>query len=136
MAEAIARHLIDSGELGPFEEKMFAVSAGTSALDGSTVSPEAIHALARLGIGHDGRSKRLTAKMIRGADWVFGMTANHVHQARQLVASEREQVSKIVPLDPDGDVEDPIGLGDAAYDRLARVLMELVPKQLAEMQKL
>lgn len=143
MAEAIARHLIESrgvqgtahGTVHGAGERIFAVSAGTSAFDGSLASPQAVASLKRVGIVHDGTSKRLTAKMIRAADLVLGMTASHVHQARQLVAGESAQIEKIQPIDREGDVEDPIGMGDDAYDRLAQSLLELVPVHITEMQK-
>ena len=71
--------------------------------------------------------------MIRRADWVFGMTANHVSRARELVAGEAAHLAKIVPLDPHAEVEDPIGMGGAAYDRLGAQFRELIPKRLSEM---
>lgn len=133
MAEAIARTEIEAGRVGGNRVKIFTASAGTSAFDGSPCSSEAIDALRRIGVEHEGRSKRLTAQMIRGADLVFGMTAGHVAAARGLVAGESEQLAKIHPLDPQADVEDPIGLGHVSYDRLARQFRDLIPRRLAEM---
>jgi len=133
MAEAIARAEVEAGHIGGDRGRIFTVSAGTSAFDGSPCSGEAIDALRRIGVDHEGRSKRLTAQMIRGADLVFGMTAGHVAAARSLVAGEPEQSAKIHPLDPDADVDDPIGLGHASYDRLARQFRDLIPRRLAEM---
>lgn len=135
MAEAIARHQLETGKVAAVTDAIFVASAGTSACDGSHISPEAIESLHRLGISHDGSSKRLSAAMIRRADLVLGMTASHVNGARGLVAGEKEHLAKIMPLDPDGDVEDPIGMGDAAYDRLGAQLLELIPLRLSEMLK-
>jgi protein-tyrosine-phosphatase len=133
MAEAIARAEIESGRIGGDHGRIFTVSAGTSAFDGHPCSGEAIDALRRIGVEHEGRSKRLTAQMIRGADLVFGMTAGHVAAARSLVTGEPEQSAKIHPLDPKADVDDPIGLGHSSYDRLARQFRDLIPQRLAEM---
>ncbi len=135
MAEAIARFQIEAGKAGADMGRIFTVSAGTSASDGSAVSSQAIQSLKRLGIAHDGHSKRLNAAMIRGADLVFGMTASHVNYARNLVTGEKENLAKIHPLDPEGDIDDPIGLGDSSYDRLAKEFMELIPKRLTKMMK-
>lgn len=135
MAEAVARFQIESGKVGGDLGRIFTVSAGTSAQDGAAVSSEAIQALKRIGITHDGSSKRLTAAMIRAADLVFGMTASHVNDARNLVADEKQHIAKIHPIDSDGDIEDPIGLGDVSYDRLAREFMKLIPRQLSKMLK-
>lgn len=132
MAEAVARHWIAGGGLGD-DPAVLIASAGTSAADGSPVSPEALAALAELGIDHDGRSKLLSAEMIRKADLVFCMTGSHLLSAGNLVADEPEHRGKIVLLDPEGDVEDPIGRGQAAYTSLSRRFMDLVPRRLMEM---
>ncbi len=34
---------------------------------------------------------------------------------------------------PDGDIEDPIGLDQSAYDALARKFLEIIPRRLKEM---
>ncbi len=133
MAEAIARFQALEGSLSLGGGDLLFVSAGTSASDGDRISREALDSLQRLGIDHSGRSKRLTAKMVRGADFVFGMTAHHVNAARSLVAGERDQMAKIRALDDDEDVQDPIGMGQTAYDRLAKNLVELIPRRISEM---
>lgn len=129
MAEAIARRAIESGLLG--DDDVFVASAGVTAPDGLPVNAEALDALARVGIEHRGTSKRLTADMIRNADVVFAMTASHVEAARDLVRGEPAEL-RVVALDPDLDIEDPIGLGPAVYDVVAARLEQLVPRRLAE----
>ena len=54
-----------------------------------------------------------------------------VEAAAALVAGE-DHVSKIQLLDPEGDVDDPIGGGREIYDRLAEQFMELIPRRLKE----
>jgi protein-tyrosine phosphatase len=132
MAEAIARHFIEGGLLGT-DEDIFVASAGVQAPDGSPVTPETIDSLQRLGIEHEGRSKRLTANMIRNADLVFTMTGAHLDAARALVSDSPRDQNKIVSLEPDHDIEDPIGYGQQAYDSLSQHLMMLVPQRLKEM---
>jgi len=135
MAEAIARHALGVKGLGQDladdSEEPFVASAGVSAFEGAPVSPEAIAALRNLGIDHEGSAKRLTAEMIRKADLVFGMTEAHVDLARRLVDSEEDR-SRVVALDPDGDIDDPYGLGPDAYRAVADRLNELVPRRIAE----
>ena len=133
MAEAIGRHLLDSGAIDGVSERVFTVSAGVATMDGLPVSGDAVAALARLGIEHTGRSTRLTELMVRRADLVLGMTAGHVAAARALVAREPDQIAKIRPMDDAGDIEDPIGLGREAYDQLASSLKELIPRRILEM---
>ncbi len=136
MAEAIARRLLDEGVLGASTSAggdVFVASAGVSAGEGHPTTPETVEALARLGIGFDGRSLRLTPEMIRRADLVLCMTESHAQAARSLVAGDPDALAKIALVDPSGDVEDPIGLGQDAYDRLARRLSRVIPLRLQEL---
>jgi protein-tyrosine phosphatase len=129
MAEAITRHLIDQGEFGENPD-LFVASAGVAAASGTPATAEAVAALEDLGIEHDGRSKPLSAEMVRNADVVLGMTTSHVQQARELAG--RDHARKVMRLDPRADIEDPIGLDQDAYDLLARRLMQLIPRRLKE----
>ena len=129
MAEAITRHLIDKGVLGG-EPDLFVASAGVAAASGTRPTPEAVAALEDLGIEHDGKSKPLTAEMVRNADLVLGMTASHVRTARELAG--KEHARKVMRLDPRADIEDPIGSDQEAYDALARRLMQIIPRRLKE----
>jgi L-threonylcarbamoyladenylate synthase len=131
MAEAIAQHCFDEGLLGE-DRRYQAASAGVSAPDGSPPTPEALAALKRLGIDHSGRSKPLSAEMIRRARIVLCMTAGHVETAGQLVHDEPQEIAKILRLDPEEEIADPIGRGQDAYDSLAQRLMKIVPQRLKE----
>lgn len=131
MAEAIARDAVERGRI-PGARDLFIASAGVHAADSAPVSSETITALRARGIEHRGSSKRLTAEMIRRADRVLAMTQSQAEAARRLVPGELAEQAKILALDVDGDVEDPIGLGQSAYDELAERLYELIPPRLAE----
>ena len=133
MAEGIAQKLSDEGRLPAAIGPVFFASAGTSAFDGAPTSGETVEVLERLRAPVPEHAKRLTAEMIRRADLVLGMTAAHVERARALVASEPEARSKVQPLDPSGDLSDPIGLGQRAYDELGARLVELIPRRLEGM---
>ena len=69
--------------------------------------------------------------MIRNADAVLGMTASHVLAARQLVRGEPAE-AKIQPIDPAGDVDDPIGMDQPVYDAVADRLSRVIPTRLRE----
>ena len=132
MAEAIARAELREGKVpGVDGDDVFVASAGVFASDGAPVSYETVQALAKRHIPAEGRSKPLTADMIRNAVVVLGMTQAHVEAAQGLV-SEDEAV-RIERLDPDGDLEDPIGMGEEVYERLACRLEELIPARLGEL---
>ena len=130
MAEAIARYLIDGGLLGD-QAEVFVASAGVAAGGGAPATIEAVTALAALGIDHSGLSTPLTREMIGNADLVFGMTEEHVRIARGVAGTRHDDT--IVRLDPDGDIEDPIGLEQSAYDALARRFLAIIPQRLKEL---
>lgn len=134
MAEAVARFLIERGMVPGVGRDVFVASAGVAAGDGIPMSEEAVQALAKQGIDHDGTSKRVTAEMVRRATVVLGMTHGHVAELRRLAAGLDPPASVIVePLDLRGDVEDPVGMGLPAYDRLVRHFLEVLPKRLSEL---
>lgn len=134
MAEAIARNAIDQGLVAGAGKDVFVASAGVGAGDGIPISEETVGALKRLGIEHDGTSKRLTAEMVRKATVVLGMTDGHVAEIRRILgAADGNEKNRVELVDPEGPVEDPIGLGQAAYDRLARQFTRLLPQRLAEL---
>jgi hypothetical protein len=60
------------------------------------------------------------------------MTRSHVVGARALVAGEPHQ-DKVHALDPAGDLEDPIGMGQNAYDALAVRLDRVLPERLSSL---
>lgn len=131
MAEAIAQHWLRNGgeaEVGGW----LAASAGIAASDGAPPSLETVRALENAGIACDGRSKPLTPEMVAGADLVLGMTRNHVEAVRSLVAGTDGASVPILPVDPDRDVDDPIGMGQGVYDAVAERLMDLIPRRLRE----
>jgi protein-tyrosine phosphatase len=130
MAEAVAQRWLDEGM--PSGARYLAASAGVAAVEGMPPTPEAIDALAEAGITHDGRSKALTAEMISNASCVLCMTEGHAELARALVRGRPEDVAKIATLDPAGDVDDPIGLGQEAYDALVKRFTTLIPERLQE----
>ncbi|MHC4948096.1 MAG: arsenate reductase/protein-tyrosine-phosphatase family protein [Planctomycetota bacterium] len=132
MAEAIARREIEAGLLGD-DGEVFVASAGVMAADGEPVSPETIRALETLRIEHEGRAKPLTAEMIRRADIVFCMTSSHREIALATAGDVAGLRERIVRLDPDHDLPDPIGMGQPAYDEFAARLLKLVPERLREM---
>lgn len=131
MAEAIAQHWLDQGLLGD-GPRYHAASAGVSAANGSPPTPEAVAALRGLGITQDGRSKPLSAEMIRKARIVLCMTAGHAEAARGLVRDEPKEADKILRLDPESEIRDPLGQGQDAYDSLAQRFMKIVPERLKE----
>ena len=124
MAEAICRH-VTAGR-----DDLFIASAGVAAFEGAMPSMETMVTLERMGISHEGLSSCLTAEMIRKASLVLGMTNSHVRAAKSLVENDPDATSRIQPLDPKGQLPDPIGMGQSTYDSLGERLMTLIPERL------
>lgn len=133
LAEGIAQKLSDNGQLPKELGDIFFASAGVAAFDGAPTSEETVAVLERMNAPVPEHAKRLTAAMIRAADLVLGMTATHVTRAQAMVGHDLEVCSRIVAIDPDGDIADPIGLGQRAYDKLGEHFSELIPKRLSGM---
>jgi len=126
MAEAIARAALR--EMGA-DGRVSVSSAGVSAGVGFPASPEVAPALRAIGVEPaEHRSHPLTPELIAEADVVFGLTRAHVDAVLALDPEARAR-----PLDPDGDVPDPIGGPQSIYDATARRLDELVRARLAEL---
>jgi protein-tyrosine-phosphatase len=107
-----------------------AQSAGLSAKVDAPMTPEAQQVLRLMDIpvpAHNARN--LTAELAHQVERIFCMTQAHRSAVIELVPSAAE---KTQCLDPDGDVEDPIGKGDAAYMKCARRIHTLVRSRLDE----
>ncbi len=132
LAEGIARGLIAAGKVPGETKDLFIASAGVFAGEGMPTSIETVEALERRGYPCEGSSTPLTKEMIDHADLVLGMTGSHVSSACSIAP---ETSTPIECLDPNGDIEDPIGMGDAVYERLAQHLEILIPVRIGEFLK-
>jgi L-threonylcarbamoyladenylate synthase len=134
MAEAIARQVLaDKLKIKPDElEKkgIFVTSAGAYALPGARATAQAVEAAEGMGLDLSRhRSRALTVELIHQADVVYTMSQSHAKAAAAMVPGAAE---KIVPLDPSGDVEDPIGGALELYVATANRLKTLIEARLAE----
>jgi protein-tyrosine-phosphatase len=133
MAEGIAQKLSEQGKFPASIGALFFASAGVAAFEGAPTSEETVAVLEEMRAPVPGHAKRLTPEMIKRADLVLGMTSAHVVRARAMVSGDAAAASRIHPLDPEGDIDDPIGLGQRAYDDLAAYFAELIPRRVAGM---
>lgn len=129
MAEAIARHVLGA------RNDLFIASAGVAAFNGAMPSRETLVTLRHMGIEHDGLSRTLTADMVRNASLVLGMTGSHVRAALGLVGGDEDLADRIHPLDPLGELPDPIGQSQATYDALGERLVAIIPDRVETLLK-
>ena len=134
MAEAITRRLIaDRLGVSPdeLERKGFNIlSAGSYAMPGSRATPEAVDAVRALGVDltrH--RSKPLSVELIHEADVIFAMGRGHAQAILSLVPGA---ASKVQTLDPEHDIEDPIGGSAELYNAVAEQMVGLITDRLRE----
>ncbi len=133
MAEALARKLI-ADELGVSEDQLSergisVISAGSFAMPGSRATPAAAEAVR--GMGADlsrHRSQPLSVELIHQADHIYTMGRSHRSAVAALVPSAME---KTETLDPEGDVEDPIGGDLRLYKDLAGALKTLIEGKIS-----
>ena len=134
MAEALTRQMlakklnITEDEL---EKRGFTVaSAGSFAMPGTRAAAAAIEALKPIGADLSRhRSRPLSVELIHQADVIFTMSRNHSAAVTALVPGAAD---KVVTLNPEGDIDDPIGADLQVYQSLAGQLQTFIEKRLAE----
>jgi protein-tyrosine-phosphatase len=104
------------------------LSAGVSARVGAPMTPEAQQALSRMGVPVPRHSARnLTAELARQVEMIFCMTRAH---RKAVIDSVPSAAGKTYCLDPDSDIEDPIGGGLEDYLKCAQHIHRLVSRHL------
>jgi len=134
MAEAIARRVIaDKLKISESElenKGIQIMSAGAMAMPGSRATPEGVEAVREMGADLSRhRSQLLSVELIHQADVIYTMGRAHARAVTSLV---RSAADKVMTLDPDGDIEDPIGSDVKVYRRLAEELKTLIEKRLQD----
>ncbi len=134
MAAAIGNAEIATRFRLPFENSdragALALSAGISARVGAPMTAEAKQALHSIGIPANGhRASNLTAELADEVEKIFCMTQAHRNAVIEIAPAAAE---KTLCLDPDGDVEDPMGSELANYVNCARRIHGLVRMRFDE----
>lgn len=134
MAEAIARHYLAQRLQVPdaeLEDRGVEVtSAGSYAMPGARATPQAEQVLREMGLdlGHH-RSRPLTVELIHQADFIFTMSQSHAQAVAAMVPGAAE---KVTTLDPQSDIEDPIGGDLALYRSVAERIKGLIQQRLGD----
>jgi protein-tyrosine phosphatase len=134
MAEALTRKAI-AQKLGVREDELEkhgvnVMSAGSFAMPGARATPQGVQALAEIGVDltrH--RSRPLTVELIHQADRIFAMGRSHAAAVAALVPSAAEKTST---LNPEGEIDDPIGGDLPLYQALTGRLQELIQQQVID----
>ena len=135
MAEAICKLMLARRLDCPaeqIEERGYVVqSAGVAAASGSPAASHAIDVLRAMGGSLEShRSRRVTLDLVRQADCIFAMTADHLEA---LLDAVPEVQSHSHLLDPrGGDVPDPIGSDHHNYRQTAQMIEQMLEERLKQ----
>ncbi|MCX5632465.1 MAG: Sua5/YciO/YrdC/YwlC family protein [Phycisphaerae bacterium] len=137
MAEGFAKKLLAEklkcgvDRLGQMGYKV--ASAGVAAMNGIGASAEAIRFCASKSADITSYlSRKLTAKMLGEADYIFVMSAGHKSDIIRLFPAAAQ---KCMLLNSSGDISDPIGGGDKAYKTCGETIERAVNKRISELLK-
>jgi protein-tyrosine phosphatase len=127
MAEAIFNALAEDGDL-PFR----AQSAGTAALKGKTITPNAVAALEEAGI-YPGphRARQVGERMIEEAELVLAMTPQHAATLRRIGGNPAGGIHALPAYAMgvmDQGIPDPYGLTMSAFRSTLRQIYEHVER--------
>jgi RpiB/LacA/LacB family sugar-phosphate isomerase len=109
MAEWLFRHAVRN------QSGFRVFSAGLGAINGQPPSVHAVRAMRELGVDLSGfRSRMLSADLVHGADYIFGMTRGHVEGITLLYPQAAEKTFLLREFDEtlgayEKDIADPIG---------------------------
>jgi L-threonylcarbamoyladenylate synthase len=134
MAQAITRKVLADHLKIPERELERAgykvLSAGVMAFPGAPAAENAAKAVQKLGADLSRhRSRGLTGELIQQADMIFAMGANHLEVVRTMVPSA---AGKSATLDPNGDIDDPIGGDLELYESLAAQIKSVIERRLVD----
>ncbi len=135
MAEAWARHSLSG------HSDMRVLSAGVGAPNGQPASAHAVEAMAQVGVDLSKfRSQRLTAELVRQADYIFGMTQGHVDSVIMAYPEVSERVFLMREFMENlprsrRDIPDPIGMPLKSYVETRAAIMEAMPSVLRFMEE-
>lgn len=136
MAEGLARQMLaHQRRIEPDDLEaagLRVLSAGVAAGGGEPANPHAVQAMQKQGIDLSGhRARELTPAMIHEADVIYTMTEAH---RQAVVALAPSAADKTFTLDPNGDIEDPLGSDASSYQRTAELIRRRLDQRLKEQQ--
>ncbi|MEQ9460078.1 MAG: low molecular weight protein arginine phosphatase [Phycisphaeraceae bacterium] len=132
MAEALAKDLLARKHKVEVERLddagLRVISAGIMTAGGSPASDEAVDAMSLRGLDLSGHvSRALTPELVRDADLILTMTRGHLEGLLTIAPEVRDRAGL---LDPEGDIDDPIGREAMVYQGVADRMENLLKRVL------
>ena len=135
MAEGFAKKVLaeklgcDIDRLGQMGYKV--TSAGVVAANGIGASDGAIRLCSLKNVDMTGhKSRRLTAEILKEADYIFAMSAGHKDD---IIYVYPDAGRKCMPLSDSGDIDDPMGGDFEAYKICGSIIEKAVNKRISEL---
>jgi len=135
MAEGLCRKMLAErlgcapGEL--LERGVEVFSAGSMATSGGPASQNAVRTCRGRGVDiSDHESQSLTAELINQADHIFTMCDHHTETVLTMQPAARAKTDR---LDPGGDIADPIGGDEEAYNSCAARIVDALQKRIEDL---
>jgi protein-tyrosine-phosphatase/tRNA A37 threonylcarbamoyladenosine synthetase subunit TsaC/SUA5/YrdC len=130
MAAAIARGLVAERPADGITTRV--ESAGVAAGPGGPATREAVDAVSAMGYDlTDHTSQPATPALVRSAERIFAMTRSHLDA---LLAIDPSLADRAETLDPESDIDDPIGGPPEVYESTAKRLETLIRERLRELE--
>lgn len=134
MAEQIARKLLAERLDVPAnqlkDQRVIVRSAGVFASDGNPASPEAVTVMKQQNLDLSKHQTRaLTVDLLQDADVIFTMTERHRDAVVHLLPRAADKTFR---LDPQRDVDDPVGGPATLYAQTAAQIREAIQKRIDE----
>ena len=136
MAEAIGKLLLARRldcPIGELEDRGYVVlSAGMATVGGAPAATHAIDVVRAMGASLENhRSRQVTLDLIRRADCIFAMTADHLDALLDAVPDAQPRIFLLDPAG--GDLPDPIGSDQHNYRQTAQIIEQMLEERFKQM---
>lgn len=130
MAEGLFR------KLSAHHPEWQAGSAGTAVWPGQKASPETLHVLREHGVNLSSHESRLvTDELMKNATDVYAMTESHLAALLANFPEYADKVRLVTCYTGNRDIADPIGCGQATYNKVAQQLTTAIQAIISRMEQ-
>ena len=111
-------------------------SAGTAAWNGQGASPETLHVLREHGVNLSGHASRaVTQVLVEESTDIYTMTESHLAVMLANFPEHADKIRLVTCYTDNRNISDPIGCGQAAYNKVARQLTDAIRAIIARMEQ-
>ena len=109
---------------------------GTAAWNGQGASPETLHVLREHGVNLSGHASRaVTQELVEESTDIYTMTESHLAVMLANFPEHADKIRLVTCYTDNRNISDPIGCGQAAYNKVARQLTDAIRAIIARMEQ-